>query len=140
MVGDGSLLDVGSGAGLPGVPLLAANPRWRGVLLEPRQKRWSFLRHVVRELGLAAEVRRSRFQEDGGEGGPFRLITARAIGGYPELLGWSRDHLLDGGSVLIWGTKALEDELSKLPGWSMLSSPLPGLDRGRLMQLEPCFT
>jgi 16S rRNA (guanine527-N7)-methyltransferase len=140
LVGDGALLDVGSGAGLPGVPLLAASPRWRGVLLEPRLKRWSFLRHVVRELGLSAAVRRARFQEDSGEGGPFGLITARAIGAYPELLEWSRNHLAEDGRVLIWGTDRMEAELSKVPGWRVLSSPLPGLDRGRLVQLEPCFT
>ena len=54
--GSGRLLDVGSGAGLPGVPLLAVRPQWGGVLLEPRQKRWAFLRTVVRELGLEACV------------------------------------------------------------------------------------
>ena len=45
----GRLLDVGSGAGLPGVPLLAVRPLWSGVLLEPRQKRWAFLRTAIRE-------------------------------------------------------------------------------------------
>jgi len=54
LAGEGRLLDVGSGAGLPGVPLLITRPAWRGVLLEPRQKRWAFLKRVVRELGLDA--------------------------------------------------------------------------------------
>ncbi len=61
----GALLDIGSGAGLPGVPLLIARPGWRGVLLEPRQKRWAFLRLVVRELGLECTVERSRYQDLG---------------------------------------------------------------------------
>lgn len=138
--GTGALLDAGSGAGLPGIPLLAANPGWTGVLLEPRQKRWAFLRLVIRELELQVVVRRRRFQDDNGAGGPFRLITARALGRYAELLQWSRDHLADGGRVLIWGTERVEEELSKLPKWSVLSSPLPGLERGRLVQLERCFT
>jgi len=140
LAGTGALLDVGSGAGLPGIPLLAANPGWTGVLLEPRQKRWAFLRLAVRELELQAVVRRARFQEDGGEGGPFRLITVRALGGYEELLAWSRPHLAEGGRVLVWGTDEVEEELSKLPRWRVLSSPLPNLDRGRLVQLERCFT
>ena len=60
--GRGRLLDVGSGAGLPGVPLLIAKPRWRGVLLEPRQKRWAFLKLVIRELGLDAEAVDRRYE------------------------------------------------------------------------------
>jgi 16S rRNA (guanine527-N7)-methyltransferase len=138
--GVGALLDIGSGAGLPGIPLLAANPGWTGVLLEPRQKRWAFLRLVIRELALAAVVRRRRFQDDNGEGGPFQRITVRALGGYAELLEWSRFHLADGGRVLVWGTDLVEEELSKLPRWRVLSSPLPSLDRGRLVQLERCST
>jgi 16S rRNA (guanine527-N7)-methyltransferase len=140
MTGEGALLDVGTGAGLPGIPLLATKPGWSGVLLEPRQKRWAFLRLAVRALGLRAEVRRVRYQEDEGGGGPFRLITARALGGYEELLEWAPARLTEDGRVLIWGTDRVEEELSKLPGWRVLSSPLPSLDRGRLVQLERCFT
>lgn len=134
----GTLLDVGSGAGLPGIPLLACAPSWRGVLLEPRQKRWAFLRLVIRELGLAAEAERCRFQDYGG--GPFELVTTRAVGATDELLGWTRDRLASGGRVALWTTADEERELRKVAGWRVLSSPLPSLDRGRLVQLTPCFT
>lgn len=52
----GRLLDVGSGMGVPGIPLLVCKPGIVGVLVERRKKRAEFLRHVVRKLGLSAEV------------------------------------------------------------------------------------
>lgn len=52
----GRLLDVGSGMGVPGVPLLLALPGLMGVLVERRKKRAEFLRHLVRKLSLQAEV------------------------------------------------------------------------------------
>ena len=51
--GEVHLLDVGSGAGFPGLALACVRPDARFTLCEPRQKRVSFLRHVVRTLGLA---------------------------------------------------------------------------------------
>jgi 16S rRNA (guanine527-N7)-methyltransferase len=136
---EGSLLDVGSGAGLPGVPLLAVRPEWRGVLLEPRQKRWAFLRTVVRELGLRAEVERARYEDLPG-GRRFDLVTCRALAGHPALLRWARDRLTDSGAVLLWTTVTGVGALGAETGWRMLSSPLPGLENGRLARLQPCFT
>jgi len=52
----GVLLDVGSGMGVPGVPILLRKPGLHGVLVERRKKRAEFLRHIVRLLGLDAEV------------------------------------------------------------------------------------
>ncbi|MDQ6996090.1 MAG: 16S rRNA (guanine(527)-N(7))-methyltransferase RsmG [Mariprofundus sp.] len=52
----GRILDIGSGMGVPGIPLLIAKPSLTGVLVERRKKRAEFLRHVVRKLGLNAEV------------------------------------------------------------------------------------
>jgi 16S rRNA (guanine(527)-N(7))-methyltransferase RsmG len=52
----GRILDIGSGMGVPGVPLLIAKPGLGGVLVERRKKRAEFLRHVVRTLRLTAEV------------------------------------------------------------------------------------
>ena len=140
LVGSGALLDVGSGAGLPGVPLLAVRPAWRGVLLEPRQKRWAFLRLVVRELGLDATVERVRYQDYGSPGFSFDVIAARALGRHAELVGWSAGRVAEGGRVVLWSTEEDEAVLRGLAGWRVLSSPMPSLSRGRLVQLLPCFT
>jgi 16S rRNA (guanine527-N7)-methyltransferase len=135
----GRLLDVGSGAGLPGVPLLAARPGWTGVLLEPRQKRWAFLRLVIRELGLSAEVDRVRYQDMSG-GARWNAITVRAVGDLAGILDWAQPRLCESGQVLAWTTQNGETGLRETPGWRVLSSSLPGLDRGRLVRLQPCFT
>lgn len=56
-------VDVGSGAGAPGLPLAILRPELRLTLVEPRTKRVAFLRTVVGTLDLAVEVRRSRSEE-----------------------------------------------------------------------------
>jgi 16S rRNA (guanine527-N7)-methyltransferase len=137
--GRGTLLDVGSGAGLPGVPLLIVKPGWRGVLLEPRQKRWAFLRAVIRELDLGAEAVDQRLEDLAGVG-PFDLITARAVGGHGGLIFRARKHLSVGGNIALWTTVDGEREVEGIPGWRVLSWPLVGLDRGRLVSLRECST
>jgi 16S rRNA (guanine527-N7)-methyltransferase len=140
LTGDGRLLDVGSGAGLPGVPLLVAHPAWSGVLLEPRQKRWAFLRSVIRELGLDAVALRVRYQDYPEDGGTFDLVLARALGGHRQLLAWAKSRLTPTGQVLLWTTDDEAQRLAELQHWRVLSSALPSLDRGRLVQVCPCFT
>ncbi|MBN1103981.1 MAG: 16S rRNA (guanine(527)-N(7))-methyltransferase RsmG [Deltaproteobacteria bacterium] len=80
--GEGLLLDVGSGAGVPGLPLRIYHPRLEAHLLEPRAKRVSFLRQMIRILDLkGAEVLRGRLEVAGG--GPalrrYPVVTARAL-------------------------------------------------------------
>jgi len=135
----GGLLDVGSGAGLPGVPLLVVRPGWSGTLLEPRQKRWAFLRLVVRELGLSADVDRARYHEITGDA-TWDAITVRAVGDFAGVLDWARPRVSVGGQVVLWTTKETEIGLRETRGWRVLSSSLPGLDRGRLVRLQPCST
>ena len=109
------------------------------MLLEPRQKRWAFLRTVVRELGLEAEVVRSRYQ-DVDDDRRHDVITCRAVGGHAALLEWARPRLTETGAVLLWTTTVGVEDLTALAGWRVLSSRLPGLENGRLAQLQPCFT
>jgi 16S rRNA (guanine527-N7)-methyltransferase len=135
----GVLVDVGSGAGFPGVALLSMRPTWRGVLLEPRQKRWAFLRAVARELGLGAEVVRERYQDWTAADGIDRVV-ARALGGWEDLLEWARSQLAPDGQVVLWLAEDDARRLSRLEGWHVLSSPLMSLERGTVTFFRRCFT
>ena len=92
--------DVGSGGGLPGVPLAIAEPERQFTLIESRAKRVHFLRHVVGELGLKnTSVAHSR-AEDLHVERPFDTVLARAVAPPAELLSVCR-HLTAPGSVLL---------------------------------------
>jgi len=78
------IIDVGSGAGLPGVPLSLYYPDFRFCLLDKNGKRVRFLRHVKRSLGLAnVEVVGSRSEHYQGS---FDVVLARAVAGLEPLL------------------------------------------------------
>jgi 16S rRNA (guanine527-N7)-methyltransferase len=140
MASEGRLLDVGSGAGFPGVPLLVVRRGFSGVLLEPRSKRWSFLRRVVRALDLDAEVVRCRYQDWQPDEPAFDVVCARAIGAYESLLGWAKERLTPTGQLLLWVNVETADALQDLAGWRVVSSPLADRKGGRLVRIQPCFT
>ncbi len=130
----GSLLDIGSGAGFPGIPLLCALPGWSGVLLEPRTKKWAFLRQVIRELDLDAEARREGFERH--DGGNYSAICSRALGGRERMLEWAGTRLAPGASLFFWATEEEEGRLRGLSGWNVLGFAIDGLRRGRLIQMK----
>ena len=136
----GRLMDIGSGAGLPGIPLLASIDGMSGVLLEPREKRWTFLRLVIRELELDAVVLRARYQDLPESESGFDVMTCRAVGGMAELAGWARRRLVEGGRLLLWTTDEGLAEVKNLDGWRVLSCGMPSLERGRLVTMQLCFT
>lgn len=99
-----SVIDVGSGNGSPGLILAALRPDLSVTLLEPRAKRWAFLREAAREMEVKnVTVRRER--SDAYRGIPARTVTLRAVGLDPVAL---RPLLLPGGCVLIFGGPPLE--------------------------------
>ncbi len=87
----GRLLDIGSGMGIPGMPLLIAKPSLTGVLVERRKKRAEFLRHVVRKLGLSAEV----YDADINALPPLKvdICIARAVADEQQLLEMCNPHV-----------------------------------------------
>lgn len=96
-----SLLDVGSGGGLPGIPLKIALPKIKFILVESRRRRVSFLREVVRRLGLkGVEVVNCRLEEWNGPQDGVDLITSRAVARPEKLLSMVRPYLSPHGCVL----------------------------------------
>jgi len=138
--GPGLLVDVGSGAGLPGVPLLVAQAEWSGLLIEPRRKRWAFLSTVIRELDLRAEAVECRYQHAPVEPETARAIVSRAMGQHESLLEWAGPRLAPGGTVVLWVGGEEARKLEAMSGWRVVTSRLPGLERGRLASCKPCFT
>ena len=72
------VVDLGSGAGFPGIPLAIARPDLNLLLVEIRERRVHFLRHVVRALDLGCEVRRQRIESMPEERFDFALLRAVA--------------------------------------------------------------
>ena len=92
-----SLLDIGSGAGLPGIVIALARPDLKVTLLEPLQRRIDFLEEVVGELGIEVLVKRGRAESF--KGG-FNYVTARAVAPLPKLATVSWHLVIGGGSLL----------------------------------------
>lgn len=88
LVAEGSsVIDVGSGAGLPGIPLAIRRPDLRVTLLEPLLRRYNFLTQAVDELGLGDRVEVVRARAEDHEGS-YDVVTARAVAPLPRLLTW----------------------------------------------------
>jgi 16S rRNA (guanine527-N7)-methyltransferase len=101
--------DVGSGGGLPGLPLAIAEPERRFTLIESRSKRVSFLRHVIAELRLAnADVAHGRAELLRPDR-PFATVLARAVAPPAELLEICRPLTAPGSILLLLTAGHLRD-------------------------------
>jgi 16S rRNA (guanine527-N7)-methyltransferase len=99
----GRVVDIGSGAGFPGLPLAISRPDLAVTLVEPRGKRAAFLRHVVRQLALEnVVVAEARIENVGGQ--TFGFATTRAVGNFSAWIGGSA-FLEPGGALLAWVTR-----------------------------------
>ena len=109
------LLDVGSGGGLPGIPLAVARPEWRVTLLDSNQKKCAFLRQAAAELGLAnVEVVASRAEAYAPAQG-FDVVIARALSGIAAFVEATRHLLAPGGLLVAMKAADPERELAQLP-------------------------
>ncbi len=109
------VLDVGSGAGLPGIPLALARPDLSIVLLEPMARRVAWLREVVAALGLAVEVHRGRAEDPAvrNELGGNDVVTARAVAPLGRLASWSLPLVAQGGRLLAIKGAGADEEASR---------------------------
>jgi 16S rRNA (guanine527-N7)-methyltransferase len=128
----GSLIDVGSGAGLPGIPLAIARPTWRVTCLEPRLKRARFLTTAKVMVGLPhVEVIQGRLEE---QERTWDLACSRAVFEPLVWLELARPIVREQGHLLCYATernKPLGTDAERL-GWSEVAEvtyPGPGGDR-----------
>lgn len=108
-----SVVDVGSGAGLPGIVLAVARPDLTVTLVEPLARRTAFLSEVVTELDLdrTVEVVRARAEELAGRT-PADVVTARAVAPLDRLAGWCLPLAALGGRLLALKGASAADEVA----------------------------
>ena len=112
VVKPGNVADVGSGAGLPGIPLAIICPDTHFVLIEPMERRVDWLRHEIAELGLDnAEVLRGR-SEDVHIDEPMDQVTARAVSSLSKLIPITVGLLRRGGELIFMKGERVHEEIT----------------------------
>lgn len=138
----GSVLDVGSGGGLPGIPLAIVRPELPVTLIDSVAKKTAFLLQAKAELGLnnlnVISGRVEDFRPDAG----FDVVVSRAFSDLREFVTLTRHLLRPGGRWFAMKGLIPYEEIALLPDWAKVSANhalvVPGLEASRhLIVLEP---
>lgn len=112
------ILDLGSGAGFPGLPLAIVNPDFRVTLIEARRKRANFLKESIRKLGLhnvkALEGRAEELAQEKELRGIFDIVATRATWNIALFLSLAEPFIRHGGVALAMKGPRLQEELTKM--------------------------
>jgi 16S rRNA (guanine527-N7)-methyltransferase len=109
----GRLLDVGSGAGLPGLVIAVVCPEWQVTCVDTVAKKAAFIQQAAVQLGLKNLTAVHRRVED--LPGPYDVISARAFASLPDLVSWSAQALAPEGVWLAMKGRDPEAERATLP-------------------------
>lgn len=136
------VIDVGSGAGFPGLPLAIANPKLRFTLLDSTAKKVGFLEHAARALGLAQVTATCSRAENFKPAQRAQTVVSRALGPVAEFVRVAGHLCARSGKMLAMKGKDPAAELGALPrGWQVAGVErlkVPGLDDARhLVILRP---
>jgi 16S rRNA (guanine527-N7)-methyltransferase len=136
------LLDVGSGAGVPGIPLAIARPGWDVVLLDSNRKKVSFLTQAAIELRLGNVHPVASRVEDYVADEPFDVVISRAFSDLASFAAGARAHIAPGGVIVAMKGALPQDEIDALPAdMAVTSTPsldVPGLEAQRhLVIMQP---
>lgn len=145
---DSSLLvDVGSGAGFPGIVIASVHPHWPIALVEPNGKKTAFLRQAVAALGLTqAQPIGARLQDSEHAllelqpiSGSVRHFTCRAVASLPDLVAMIQPHAQAESRLFALKSRHLAEELATFPSASVHSLFIPGFDHQRTVVELPLF-
>ena len=104
--------DVGSGAGLPGIPLAILRPDLEMILIEPMLRRSNFLTEAIDELGLDDRVTVVRGRAEDADL-HVDVVVSRAVAKLATLINWTADLIVDSGSILALKGQSADDEVVK---------------------------
>jgi 16S rRNA (guanine527-N7)-methyltransferase len=128
------VLDVGTGAGFPGLPLAIAEPARRFTLLDSNNKKIMFVQHVAGLLGLSNVTAVKGRGEDYAPGQRFDTVIARALAALPRLVEIAGHHVGEDGVFIALKGRYPAEELEQLGDkpWTHTVTELdvPGLERG----------
>ncbi len=136
------VLDIGTGAGLPGIPLALALPDMEFVLLDSSSKKVQFVRHVVTELALDNVAVVCQRAQQYAPAARFDTVVTRALASIKEILTMACPLCAQGGRVLIMKGVFPTEELAEMPGGynivQVVRLRVPGLRaRRHLVHIEP---
>jgi 16S rRNA (guanine527-N7)-methyltransferase len=127
------ILDVGTGAGFPGLPLAIVEPERSFVLLDSNNKKVMFVEHIAGLLGLRNVTAVKARTEDFAPGNRFDTVIARAVATLPRLVEIAGHHVGEGGVFVALKGRYPAEELEQLPAtWdsSVTELKVPGLEAG----------
>lgn len=104
--------DVGSGAGLPGIPLAILRPDLEMILIEPMLRRSNFLTEALDELGLDDRVTVVRGRAEDADL-HVDVVVSRAVAKLATLINWTADLIVESGSLLALKGQSADDEVVK---------------------------
>jgi len=140
---ESSLIDIGSGAGLPGIVLAISRPDLKVTLLEPLERRVRFLNEVVDEVGIACQVVQSKAEN--WKSTTYQVVTARAVANTAKLFGFTKHLIAPQGALLALKGESAEAELAEAKkanvnlfrGWNAMVQvvELEGLDKANLLRI-----
>ena len=129
------VLDVGSGGGLPGIPLAIARPDWRVSLVDPNHKKAAFLTQAAIELGLRNASAHAQRVEDFVPEAPFDVVISRAFADLAAFAAAASRHLAPEGLLVAMKGVHPSAEIAQLPSSIVVvaapSITVPGLDAAR---------
>jgi 16S rRNA (guanine527-N7)-methyltransferase len=121
------IIDIGTGAGFPGLPLAIAEPNIEFTLLDGNGKKISFVNHMIGELGLSNAVAVKARAEDYAPGNRFDTVIARALATVPRLIELSAHLVREDGQLLALKGKYPAEELESIstsPEWEFRATEL----------------
>lgn len=130
---EATVIDVGTGGGLPGVVWALVRPDIRMVLVEPLQRRIAFLDDAVTELGIGERVELHAVRAQDFKGPAGDVVTSRALSSLADLTQWSLPLLASGGSIVAMKGARADTELSE----ARESIRNMGIDMAQVVRIGP---